>query len=141
MIIDNRAFTLSKLYAAARVYLLRRHINKHSHCVGCIESQPNQLAHMDGGCLDDWTGKVSLRYEKANTETIFDDIKILVETLLETLCLPIPDAEPEFYCDDTVWSFLMLTGILWPKLDNLMCKVYEENILKLPSALCTFSDV
>jgi hypothetical protein len=32
----------------------KKYINKNITCNGCIENQPNQLAHMDvGGCLEE----------------------------------------------------------------------------------------
>lgn len=144
LLIDNRAFTLSKLYAAAETYLLRRRIGElcREHCSGCRESQPNQLAHMFVGCLDDWSDSVESHIQTAKSTVTSDCVKQLVDLLLSELHLPPADSsQTELYCDDAIYNFVLLQESLWPNLDNLFCKVYEEKILCLPSTLYSFSDL
>ena len=145
MIIDSRAFTLSKLFLASHVYLIRRLIKEvnRKNCWGCKHEQIHKVAHMLDGCEDRWTDIASKHYEEISKQIEHKEVECLVKTLMSVLHLPPPESKhtlTECYCADTVYSFAMLPESLWPNLDNLFCLIREKHILRISPELYTFHE-
>ena len=143
MMVDHRAFTLTKLYIASHVYLIRRLIKEESkrNCWGCKHNQENKVTHLLNGCEDQWSDIVRRYYDVIANEVNPDKIEYLVKTLMTELYLPFMDKDfniTENYCPDIIYSFVMLSESLWPNLDGLFTLVYDKYDLKNLSESCTF---
>ena len=97
------------LYRIAKIFIIRTKAIqlRTSQCCGCIEEQPNQLAHVSEcgvGCLDPICELPDHIYQEAYSSVTLKEIEDLFSFLLQFVD---EEEQTEYFLDDTLKSFVL----------------------------------